>query len=148
MINRHIEANPQINRYYLEQHLMQLTREQISSNLFKQWGIPDEVCTAIRYQNEPGYNGEHSTLSRLLYISSRMLRQYDLNDAPFEPIPESLMAELNINQDKAEMALEKVLESKEDLQEMATYVKRQKLNFLNITPMIFLLLSLTLRKAG
>lgn len=123
MVNRHIEANPQINRYYLEQHLMQLTREQISSNLFKQWGIPDEVCTAIRYQNEPSYNGQHSILSRLLYISSRMLRQYDLNDAPFEPIPEGLMAELNINQDKAEMALEKVLESKEDLQEMARMLK-------------------------
>lgn len=119
MVNRHIEANPQINRYYLEQHLMKLTREQISSNLFKQWGIPDEVCTAIRYQNEPSYNGKHSTLSRMLYVCSRMLRQYDLNDAPFEPVSEDLIAELNIDQDKAEAALEKVLGCKDDLQEMA-----------------------------
>lgn len=123
MVNRHIEANPQINRYYLEQHLMKLTREQISSNLFKQWGIPDEVCTAIRYQNEPSYDGEHSTLSRMLYVSSRMLRQYDLNDAPFEPVPEHLITELNIDQDKAEAALEKVLENKDDLQEMARLLK-------------------------
>lgn len=123
MLNRHIEANPQINRYYLEQHLMNLTREQISSNLFKQWGIPEEVCTAIRYQNEPGYDGEHSTLSRMLYVASRMLRQYDLNDAPFEPVPEELISTLNIDQDKAENALEKVLDCKEDLQEMARLLK-------------------------
>ena len=123
MLNRHIEANPQINRYYLEQHLMNLTREQISSNLFKQWGIPEEVCTAIRYQNEPGYDGEHSTLSRMLYVASRMLRQYDLNDAPFEPVPEDLISTLNIDQDKAESASEKVLDCKEDLQEMARLLK-------------------------
>jgi HD-like signal output (HDOD) protein len=122
MVNRHIEANPQINRYFLEQHLMKLTREQISSNLFKQWGLPEEVCTAIRYQNEPSYDGEHSVLSKMLYVSSRMLRQYDLNDAPFEPIPNELIAQLNIDQTKAEAALERVLEAKDDLQEMARHL--------------------------
>ncbi|MFT6261849.1 MAG: HD-like signal output (HDOD) protein/prolyl-tRNA editing enzyme YbaK/EbsC (Cys-tRNA(Pro) deacylase), partial [Bermanella sp.] len=96
MVNRHIDANPQINRYYLEQHLMKLTREQISSNLFNQWGLPEEVCTAIRYQNEPAYDGKHCVLSKMLYVSSRMLRQYDLNDAPFEPISDEIISALNI----------------------------------------------------
>lgn len=123
MVNRHIEANPQINRYYLEQHLMKLTREQISSNLFQQWGLPEEVCTAIRYQNELGYEGEHSVLSKMLYVSSRMLRQFDLSDAPFEPISDDLISALNIDPAKAEAALEKVLESKDDLQEMARLLK-------------------------
>jgi HD-like signal output (HDOD) protein/prolyl-tRNA editing enzyme YbaK/EbsC (Cys-tRNA(Pro) deacylase) len=123
MVNRHIEANPQINRYYLEQHLMKLTREQISSNLFQQWGLPEEVCTAIRYQNELGYEGEHSVLSKMLYVSSRMLRQFDLSDAPFEPISDELISALNIDPAKAEAALEKVLESKDDLQEMARLLK-------------------------
>jgi HD-like signal output (HDOD) protein/prolyl-tRNA editing enzyme YbaK/EbsC (Cys-tRNA(Pro) deacylase) len=119
MVNRHIEANPQINRYYLEQHLMKLTREQISSNLFHQWGLPEEVCTAIRYQNEPGYEGEHNVLSKMLYVSSRMLRQYDLNDAPFEPVSDELISALNIDPTKAEAALEKVMDCKDDLQDMA-----------------------------
>jgi HD-like signal output (HDOD) protein/prolyl-tRNA editing enzyme YbaK/EbsC (Cys-tRNA(Pro) deacylase) len=123
MVNRHIEANPQINRYYLEQHLMKLTREQISSNLFQQWGLPEEVCTAIRYQNELGYEGEHSVLSKMLYVSSRMLRQFDLSDAPFEPISDELISALNIDPAKAEAALEKVLESKDDIKEMARLLK-------------------------
>jgi len=119
LVSRHIEANPQINRYYIEQHLMGVTREQISSNLFKQWGIPEEVCTAIRYQNEPGYGGEHSTLSRMLYVATRMLRQHGLNDAPYEGVPQNLAEQLQLDLTKVEMGLEKVLESKDDLQEMA-----------------------------
>ncbi|OUR64474.1 hypothetical protein A9Q73_08805, partial [Bermanella sp. 47_1433_sub80_T6] len=102
LVNRHIEANPQINRYYIEQHLMGITREQISSNLFKQWGLPDEVCTAIRYQNEPGYDGEHSMLSKMLFVSSRLLSEQKLNDAPLEFITDELKSSLNLDMDKAE----------------------------------------------
>ena len=119
MVNQHVESNPQMNRYYIEQHLLGLTREQISSNLFKQWGLPDEVCTAIRYQNEPSYKGEHSMLSQMLYMSSRMLRQHNLNDAPLESLPEALENSLNLNMDKAKDGLERVLDSRDELQEMA-----------------------------
>ena len=119
LVNQHIESNPQLNRYYIEQHLLGLTREQISSNLFKQWGLPDEVCTAIRYQNEPSYKGEFSMLSQMLYMSSRMLRQHNLNDAPLEQLPEALVKSLNLDMDKARDGLAKVLDSKDELQEMA-----------------------------
>jgi len=123
LVNRHIEANPQINRYYIEQHLMGVTREQISSNLFKQWGLPDEVCTAIRYQNEPGYDGEHSMLSKMLFVSSRLLSEQKLNDAPLEFITDELKSSLNLDMDKAEAGLEKVLDAKDELQEMARQLK-------------------------
>ncbi len=119
LVNRHIDSNPKINRYYIEQHLMGVTREQMSSNLFKQWGMPEEVCTAIRYQNEPNYDGEHSMLSKMLYVSSRMLSQHKLNDAPLENISEELKTSLKLDMFKAESALEKVLEAKDELQGMA-----------------------------
>lgn len=119
LINRHIEANPQVNRYFIEQHLMGITREQISSNLFRQWGLPEEVYTAIRYQNEPSYADKHSVLSQMLYVSSRMLRQCGLGDAPMETLPNSVIDALQMDQAKAEKGIEKVLESMDDLQEMA-----------------------------
>ena len=119
LINRHIEANPQVNRYFIEQHLMGITREQISSNLFRQWGLPEEVYTAIRYQNEPSYADKHSVLSQMLYVSSRMLRQCGLGDAPVETLPNSVIDALQMDQAKAEKGIEKVLESMDDLQEMA-----------------------------
>lgn len=123
LVNSHIDANPQINRYFIEQHLLSITREQISSNLFKQWALPEDVCTAIRYQNEPSYNGEHSQLSAMLFVASRMLSTENLNDAPLEPIPPELIASLQLDMSKAEEALEKVLDAKDDLQQMAHQLK-------------------------
>ena len=124
MINRHIDANPSINRYFIEQHLMGITREQISSNLLKQWNLPDEVCLAIRYQNEPEYTGENSVLSAMLFVSARLLRQQQVNDAPLEPIPDELIARLELDMTKAEAALEKVMEAKDDLQAMARQLQQ------------------------
>ena len=119
LINRHMSANPQVNRYFIEQHLMGITREQISANLFKQWGVPEEVYTAIRYQNEPSYADKHSVLSQMLYVASRMLKQSGLGDAPLEPVPESMISALQLDMTKAEAGIEKVLDAKDDLQEMA-----------------------------
>ncbi len=120
LVNRHIEANPHINRYFIEQHLLGITREQISSNLFMQWGLPEEVFTAIRYQNEPSYLERHSVLSQLLYIASRLLKQQGIGDAPLETVvPESMMTSLHMNKDKAQEGVERVMESSEDLLEMA-----------------------------
>ncbi len=119
LVNRHMEANPQINRYFIEQHVMGVTREQISSNLFKQWGLPNEVCNAIRYQNEPSFIGEHSILSQMLFVSSRMLRAHELSDAPLEDIPDELIQSLGLDMVKAQEAMDKVLDSQDELQEMA-----------------------------
>ena len=87
--------------------------------MFKQWALPEDVCTAIRYQNEPSYNGEHNQLSAMLFVASRMLSTENLNDAPLEPIPPELIASLQLDMSKAEEALEKVLDAKDDLQQMA-----------------------------
>ncbi|EAT13061.1 HDOD domain-containing protein [Bermanella marisrubri] len=119
LVSRHMEANPHINRYYIEQHLMHITREQISSNLLKHWGLPDDVCVAIRNQNEPGYRGEHAELALLLFVASRLLSVERLNDAPAEAIPQEVKDYLQLDDTKVQGALEKVLDSQEDLQEMA-----------------------------
>lgn len=119
MVNRHIDANPNVNRYFIEQYLLGITREQISSSLLKQWNLPEEVCHAIRYQNEPHYKGDDSVLSGLLFVASRLLRQEQMNDSPQEPIPEFLIERLELDMPKAQAALEKVMEAKDDLQEMA-----------------------------
>jgi len=119
LVNRHMEANPQVNRYFIEHHLLGITREQISSNLFKQWGLPDEVCTAIRYQNEPSYGDKHCVLSQMLYVAARMLSQSGLGDAPVEDLPNTVVTALGLDQAKAEKGMEKVLESMDDLKEMA-----------------------------
>ncbi|GAA6134526.1 HDOD domain-containing protein [Oceaniserpentilla sp. 4NH20-0058] len=119
MVNRHIDANPNVNRYFIEQHLLDITREQISSSLLKQWHLPEDVCRAIRYQNEPNYIGEDHILSGLLFVTSRLLRQQQMNDSPLEAIPQSIIHRLGLDMTMAQEALERVMDAKDDLQEMA-----------------------------
>src|SRR5690606_24755139 len=63
LVNRHIEANPHVNRMYVERHLLGLTREQISACLLQQWRMPDELIAAVRQQHNPFYEGEHAEYS-------------------------------------------------------------------------------------
>jgi len=55
----------------------------------------------------------------MLYVASRLLRQHNLNDAPFETMSDAVLEELKLDMSKAETGLERVLDAKDDLQEMA-----------------------------
>ena len=80
LINRHIEANPHINRSLLEKYLIGLTREQVSSLLMQQWRMPEEVVISLRSQHNPNYDGDFSTCANLLYVATRALRGHGFGD--------------------------------------------------------------------
>lgn len=124
LVNRHVDANPHINRYFIEQHLLGISREQISSCLLKQWGLPEEVCTAIRYQNEPAYAEQHHQLARMLFIVQRMLRTKGIGGGPEAEMPLELMASIQMDEAKALAGLERVIEAEEALQAMARQLSR------------------------
>lgn len=96
LINRHIEANPQLNRMNIEQNLLGLTREQIAAMLLQQWRMPSALVTAIRQQNNPLYEGEDAQYAKLLYVVSRSLRQHGFGDGPDEPIKEFILDDLDL----------------------------------------------------
>lgn len=97
LVNRHIEANPHINRSYLEQHLLNITREQIASSLLEQWHMPEEVVFAIRQQHNPRVTGDAAPYAQLLYVATRALRQQGYGDGPLEPIKDYVLDDLGLN---------------------------------------------------
>ena len=117
-ITRHVEANPHINRADIEQHLLSITREQISSSLMLNWHVPLEVCTALRYQNHACYDGEHWEYANLIYVAMRLLRRHGIGDAPNEPIPDELYQRLGFNEEDALEVIEGIMESSDDLKAM------------------------------
>lgn len=119
MINRHIEVNPTVSRQLIEQHLLEINREQIASALMSQWSMPEEVVIAQRYQNEPTYDGEHASYAKLLYICTRLLRQQGIGDAPTESIPDEVFESLNLDREEAEQRIQQVIESSNELIDMA-----------------------------
>lgn len=116
---RYQEANPYSNHCLIERHLLGVTREQLGAWLLKLWNMPEEVCVAIRFQGEAGFQGEHDTYARLLHVALRLLRKHGIGDAPLAPISDELYASLHLDRDKAEAAVERVLEGAAELNAMA-----------------------------
>lgn len=71
---RNQEANPHVPSMYLERFLFGITREQIASYLFTTWGLPNEMCVAVRQQHNPHYTGEHFKYANLLYLAEQYLQ--------------------------------------------------------------------------
>lgn len=118
-ICRYIEVNPHVSTNLIERHLLGVSREQIVSWLMNVWHLPEEVCLALRYQQEPGYEGEHNEYANLTFAALRLLRQQGIGSGPREPVPQVLYDRLHLEQDRAMEAIDNVLESSEELQNIA-----------------------------
>lgn len=118
LINRHIEANPHINRCLIEKHLIDLNREQISSLLMQQWRMPEEVVIALRSQHNPLYEGDFSTYANLLYVATRSLRRHGFGDGCSEEPSGEILERLGINLEAVNNVTETLLEKIDDLEEL------------------------------
>jgi HD-like signal output (HDOD) protein/prolyl-tRNA editing enzyme YbaK/EbsC (Cys-tRNA(Pro) deacylase) len=125
VINRQLEANPHLNHEFVERHVLSITREQISSQLMACWQMPEEVVTALRWQCDSSHEDKHDKYSKLLYLSTQLLRRQGMVDGPAEPIPDALWEELGLTPDKADAALQKVQEGEADLQGIARTLARK-----------------------
>ncbi len=119
-ICRYQEANPFSNHALIERHLLGVTREQLGSWLMKSWNMPEEVSSAIRFQNEVTYENEDATYAHLLFIASRLLRKHGIGDAPLTEIPASVYEQLHLDPEKAEEAIKQVMESSTELNLMVS----------------------------
>ncbi len=119
LICRHLEANPHAGHAAIERHLLGIDRDQMNSWLMELWTMPDQVCAAIRHQNNPDYDGPEFEYANLLFVAGRLLRQNGIGDAPLEEIPAALFQRLNLSADKAQSAVENVLACAEELQTIA-----------------------------
>ncbi len=118
LINRHIEANPHINRSLIEKYLIGLNREQVSSLLMQQWRMPEEVVVALRNQHNPAYDGEFNVCANLLHIATRSLRTFGFGDGANESPTDEIFESLNISADSARTVTENVLAKVDDLNEL------------------------------
>ena len=117
-ICRYQEANPLSNHCYIERHLLGVTREQLGAWLMRTWSMPDEVNTAIRFQNETDFEGENSAYANLMLIAMRLLRKHGIGDASSMPIPDKLFKRLYLDRDTAEQAIATMMESSAELNTM------------------------------
>lgn len=123
LVNRHIEANPHVNRFYVERHLLGLTREQIASSLLQQWRMPEELVAAVRQQHNPLYEGSHSEYVRILHIATRSLRRHGFGDGPFEVPEDYLYDSLDLSREAVDEMTQNLLGRMDDLNELVQMLK-------------------------
>jgi len=124
LLCRNIEANPHVSHVAIERHLIGISREQLASWLTGLWHMPDEITAAIRHQHNPEYQGENAVYAKLIFLATRLLRDHGLADAPNDPIPNSIYVELNLDAEKANEVLERILSSQDDLNNIASNLDR------------------------
>ncbi len=116
---RYMEVNTHLNHYDVEQHLLQTNREQMGYWLMNVWGISEEVGLAIRYQNHPNYMGKGKVLANMLYVATRLLRQFQATDIAPEEIPDAVLKKLHIDKEAVKQLGAAVFGQKDQLQKMA-----------------------------
>ncbi|WP_111641618.1 aminoacyl-tRNA deacylase and HDOD domain-containing protein [Marinimicrobium alkaliphilum] len=116
------EANPHLSHQPIERHLIGITREQLASTLMSLWSMPEEVVQALRHQNNPAYDGEHHLYAKLIFVARRLLAQEGLLPGPKLDVPAPLLKSLGLEPDKARSAVLNVMESVDELGEIARQI--------------------------
>ena len=124
LVNRHIEANPHINRFYIERHLLGMTREQVSGCLMQQWRMPEELVTALRQQHNPAFGGEHAAYAQLLYVATRSLRRHGFGDGPSELPEQYVLDDLGLQAEAVDDITQSILTKMDDLSDLVSMLNK------------------------
>ncbi|MFF7706561.1 HDOD domain-containing protein [Pseudomonas sp. NPDC007930] len=119
LVCRHLEVNPHLNHSLVEQHLLGLSREQIGAWLMSYWDMPDELATALRFQNDPDYEGEHAMYANLVCLAVNLLHARGIGSEPAAELTPAFFERVGITREKAEEVVAKVLEAEKLLRELA-----------------------------
>ncbi len=119
LVCRSLEVNPQIDSSVIEHYLLGITREQIAAQLMENWGMPDEVTLAIRYQKNPVYDGPHNVYARLLWLGRQLLTERGVALGAGEPVDQSVFDELGLDRESVEEQFDELVNSKDSIMAMA-----------------------------
>ncbi|PVZ15305.1 MULTISPECIES: aminoacyl-tRNA deacylase and HDOD domain-containing protein [unclassified Pseudomonas] len=120
LVCRHLEVNPHLNHSYVEQHLLGISREQIGAWLMGYWDMPEELATALRFQNDPTYDGDYAIYANLVCLAVRLLRGRGIGAEAGNEIPQALLDRVGLTREKADDVVNKVLDAEKVLRELAT----------------------------
>jgi len=83
------------------------------------WGMPEEVNTAIRYQKNPAFDGEHHAYAKALWLGRQLLTEKGIALGAGESIPDAVFDELGLNRAKVDERFEDLVQSKDSVMAIA-----------------------------
>jgi HD-like signal output (HDOD) protein/prolyl-tRNA editing enzyme YbaK/EbsC (Cys-tRNA(Pro) deacylase) len=119
LVCRSLEVNPGMDSSVIEHYLLGITREQIAAELMQNWGMPDEVTLAIRYQKNPGYDGLHSVYGKLLWLGRQLLATRGVAIGAGEEVSPAFYASLGLDKTRVEEQFDELVDNKASIMAMA-----------------------------
>jgi len=119
LVCRSLEVNPTIDSSVIEHKLLGITREQIAAQLMENWGMPDEVTNAIRYQKNPDFDGEHHVYAKVLWLGRQLLTEKGIALGAGEPISDEMFDELGLNREKVNERFDELVKNKDGVMAIA-----------------------------
>lgn len=125
LLCRHLEANPHVPSAYIDQHLFGITRDQISSVLFQNWSLPEEIVRAVRWQHIPSYQGPYANYANLLCLSHHLINTSRGNqNCLMTPTQTTQLYErLNIEPEAAQILVAEIMNKQEQFKTASTFFK-------------------------
>ncbi len=101
-LSLYLQVNQHVDGTYIEQHLLGMSKEQISALLFQQWQLPDELVVATRQQKNSQFTGSHWQYPALIQLAHQALRLQGYGYGPVGNLSVSLLERLQISAEEVE----------------------------------------------
>jgi len=117
---RYQEVNRHLHPSLIETYLLGICRDQMSGQLMQYWNLPDEISTALRFQQVADYQGEHHIYANLCFIAQRLLAAKGIGDSPASIIPVQLYERLGLAPSGIEQVIEELFSSSVEIDAMTS----------------------------
>lgn len=119
MLQQIILANQDKSVVELERQVLGTDHMEIGAWLMRSWNLQAEIQVAVAEHHDELYNGVHASYARLSLLADRLLKRHDIGDAESTELPEAILSSLGISVQQAEEQLENIINSAQDLDQLA-----------------------------
>ncbi|WP_164503692.1 aminoacyl-tRNA deacylase and HDOD domain-containing protein [Pleionea sediminis] len=119
LINRYIEANPNIPLDDIEHFVMGMSHQEIGAWLMQNWHMPDELIVAVRWHHKEEFWSKHAVYSNLVLLAGRLLKRIDLGDATGDLLPQATLENLQLDEEMVNESFKQLLDERDTLDLMS-----------------------------
>ncbi len=121
-LNKAVLDNPSTPLIDLEQRLFMTDHTEVGAWLMQKWNMPEEVIVAVQRHHDDAYRGENAIYANLALLADRLLQRLGQGGADSEELPAELLADLGLQEADLMDAVQRLLESRSDLDSLAVHM--------------------------
>lgn len=119
LLNRVIDANPDVPITLVEKRLLGIGHTHIGAWLMRSWQMPEAIVTTVREHHNEVHHGDHSHYVHLLVVADCLLKSHSIGDGPSRSVPPGSLNLLGLDLHRAMEITEQLIDEAEGLNGLA-----------------------------